>query len=57
MVNLWLNPRVFMVELVNYELIMLVVACGYQLIIYICCYYISCCLIKIARNSGAIAAK
>jgi hypothetical protein len=24
-----------MVELVNYELIMLVVACGYQLIIYI----------------------
>jgi hypothetical protein len=57
MVNLWLNPRVFMVELVNYELIMLVVACGYQLIIYICCYYISCCLIKIARYSGAIAAK
>jgi hypothetical protein len=45
-----------MVELVRYELIMLVVACGYQLIIYMCCCDISYCLIKIAHYSGAIAA-
>jgi hypothetical protein len=44
-----------MVELVNYELIIFVVACGYQLIIYICCYYISYHLIKIACSSGKIA--
>jgi hypothetical protein len=43
-----------MAELVNYELIMLVVTCGYQLITYICCCHIFCCLIKIVRYSGKI---
>jgi hypothetical protein len=37
-VNLWLNLCACMAELVNYELIMLVVACGYQLIIYMLSY-------------------